>query len=394
MACIVFLKLFVYNNNMNNILLIFPIIINNFASVGFSFYNNLHNCKFGPLLDTANSNENRTIPAFSVNSMQYYFSHLYDYSPVNVGGSCGFVSLIQTLSFYDCYLYDSLIPNAYEQHYQNCNNPTYLFDISSGVKRTPYTLGEPFSNNVYTYINTNKANDFQAKLMSIKDLYMIDHSVPNPALPNSIGMWDYEDLLEYYYGTDIVDFHERDYDFYGLEPYDTNVEVGISYYVKSKLDLGIPVILHVDQYDEQNNCLHNYHSVVAYYYDDDDIYCHFGWGTDSVFVGLKEPYNSWYIINAGYFSFVSSLTPMHSDNYILTNGNRYCGCGHLHNYSYSQYSSIYHTASCNSSGCTQNFLEGHTLVQTKNRFMLDAIDGTPQPYICSKCGYISLMPKP
>ena len=45
-----------------------------------------------------------------------YFSNLYNYSPMNSHGSCGYVSLAQYLSYYDTFYNDNIIPESYERN--------------------------------------------------------------------------------------------------------------------------------------------------------------------------------------------------------------------------------------------------------------------------------------
>lgn len=56
-----------------------------------------------------------TTPKSSGMSMVTYFQNLYTYSPVNSHGSCGYVSFIQYLSYYDTFRNDNIIPTVYER---------------------------------------------------------------------------------------------------------------------------------------------------------------------------------------------------------------------------------------------------------------------------------------
>ena len=49
-------------------------------------------------------------------NMVNYFSNLNTFSPSNKGGSCGFVSLAQVLSYYDTFYNDSIIPEQYDKN--------------------------------------------------------------------------------------------------------------------------------------------------------------------------------------------------------------------------------------------------------------------------------------
>ena len=57
-----------------------------------------------------------------VSNITKYFKNLYKYSPENSYGSCGYVSFIQYLSYYDTFYNDSIIPENYEQYDKDASN--------------------------------------------------------------------------------------------------------------------------------------------------------------------------------------------------------------------------------------------------------------------------------
>lgn len=120
-------------------------------------------------------------------------------------------------------------------------------------------------------------SDYQMKLM-----YIVNESMQNSQsnYSCSIGMWDYYRIVNTISAFDNTSF---DYvcvqDFgYDAEPTDPNVVMWFDSYVKSEIDNGKPVMLHIASYDPSNGNYNNYHSVVAYYYDSNGIHANFGWG--------------------------------------------------------------------------------------------------------------------
>lgn len=87
-------------------------------------------------IEFSNQNSN-TVPSNS-NDVVTYFSNLYKYSPMNSYGSCGYVSLIQYLSYYDTFYNDSIIPENYERSQGNVATFEEAFSISPGVIRQDY----------------------------------------------------------------------------------------------------------------------------------------------------------------------------------------------------------------------------------------------------------------
>ena len=97
------------------------------------------------------------------NSMITYFKNLSDFSPKNSYGSCGFVSFIQYLSYYDTFYNDNIIPEKCEKNYDG-NDWESAMSKSPGVLRQDYPKS---SNELYNYVENNKNVDYQAYLMSI-----------------------------------------------------------------------------------------------------------------------------------------------------------------------------------------------------------------------------------
>lgn len=267
-------------------------------------------------------------------SMKNYFKNLNKYSPVNSAGSCGYVSFIQYLAYYDTFYNDDVIAEQYERKELSVADIPTAISISPGVQRLTYP-----STGLYNFIQSNKDTDFQMYLMDIV----------NSALGNSpdqysysIGMWSYYHILNKLFPNKNVTFEYRRVNSYGSKPTDSSVISQFDNYVKSKLDAGLPVMLHIAMYNEVTGEYDNYHSVVAYYYDSKGIHAHFGWGAGTSDVVISASYQ---ITEAGVMN-TTNIDFTHSNNYII-NGVPYCGCGeHIHKYIYKPYDNTYHTSKC------------------------------------------------
>ncbi len=302
-------------------------------------------------------------------TLEKYFQNLFDYSPINSHGSCGYVSFIQYLSYIDTFINDDFIQTKYEQNQGVVSNFNTAISVSPGVLRNSYPESDLFK-----HIKSTKSYDFQMYLMDIVNSYY-DRTVSEYS--PSIGMWDYDIILDSILPNYNVEFTYKSYKDFGTlsKPTDTNIVNWFDDYVKKQLDLGFPVMLHIADYNDEKNELENYHSIVAYYYDDDGIHAHFGWGESSSDTIISSKYQ---ITEAGKIS-LDSLNEKHSNNYLIGNS-EYCGCGyvtHTHNYSdhycsscnkytethdyhapYTWLNYTEHTASC---GCGDTTNQGHAI---------------------------------
>ncbi len=203
--------------------------------------------------------------------MKTYFQNLYTYSPINSHGSCGFVSFIQYLTYYDTFYNDSIVQEEYEKKSVNSNSTIEALSVSPGVLRQEYP-----SANLYSYIQNNKSIDFQMYLM---DLYNDSLNRTPEEYKCSIGMWDYGRILDRLLANNTSTFEYRRAISFGssYNPKSPAVVEWFDNYTKTQLDNDKPVMLHIAQYNETNGKYENYHSVVAYYYDEEGIHANFGW---------------------------------------------------------------------------------------------------------------------
>lgn len=190
--------------------------------------------------------------------------------------------------------------------------------MSPGVLRNPYPEIDLFK-----HIKSTRSYDFQMYLMDIVNDYY-DRTVSEYSY--SVGMWDYDVILDSLLPNYNIDFTYTRYKDFGTDsiPTDTNVVNWFDSYVKNQLDLGFPVMLHIADYNDENNELKNYHSVVAYYYDADGIHAHFGWGEASSDTIISSEYQ---ITEVGTIN-LNALNEKHSNNYMIGNS-EYCGCGYV-----------------------------------------------------------------
>ena len=73
----------------------------------------------------------------------------------------------------------------------------------------------------------------------------------SPKFDAAIGMWEYQDLLNAYYGNNKILFNYVSSSIYGSNAKDSSVQIQIRQYVYDMLEEGYPVILHI--VDEQND---------------------------------------------------------------------------------------------------------------------------------------------
>lgn len=252
---------------------------------------------------------------FNINT---YFQNLSIFSAYNNIGSCGYVSLIQLLSFYDTFYNDSIIPEQYESKSASATTEEWAKFQSPGVLRQSYSSSG--YNSYYEYCNATMYSDFQSRLTVINNI--LENTNVNEKnnkgediFQYSIEAWDYQNVLNNLYGnTSTVK----------VSVYRGRTQTEFTEIIKDVIDSENPVIVHIKKYDDNGNEI-GYHSVVAYLYDENGIYANFGW----------DSYANKYLLlggDAGYSEIdtvatldFSALGHSHSNNYII-NSKTYCGC--------------------------------------------------------------------
>lgn len=268
-----------------------------------------------------------------------YFSNLLYYTPSNQEGSCGYVSLIQLMSYYDTYLDDNIIPEIYDR---NGLYNSYA-SIESDKFKSPGVIREHnYSNNYEGFVLDTKSYNLQSELIYINNL-----TGNFKDWENSTKIEEYQRILDNFYGSQ---------EFVYVNPYslgkiyvsDPNKQNKFKKYIKDKIDEGKPVIVHISEGEFGDR-----HSVVAYAYDNDIIYANYGWNGEYTCVPLlNEKYTTiYYVCTLEYQN--NSVKP--SNNYSI-GGISYNGLGrHSHDYNYQNFDEDEHYTRCDCGYCHKHF---------------------------------------
>lgn len=276
------------------------------------------NTQIEPKISFINENDIRSYEyeykQISSYNMVDYFKNLYEYSPNNNLGSCGYVSLIQLLSYYDTFINDNVIPSSYEQK----NTSSLMFEksikSSPGVMRNQYYTSEFIS--YEEFCNYYSDSDLQSSFTLIQnEILKNDPNSEYNEFNHSIGLWNYQNMLSKFY---------QNNNFLNVETLSNVTNKEYINNIKRYIDNGQPVVVHILKEDANGN-QSGHHSVVAYDYDENYIYANFGWGISSTHMPLLGgDYNYNVIYYIGTIS-LNDTTHYHSNNYII-NGEGYCGC--------------------------------------------------------------------
>ena len=248
--------------------------------------------------------------------MKDYFMNLYEFSPANTVKSCGFVSLIQYLSYLDTYINDNFIEEKYEATI-NAKSLQEAIMTSTGVVSTERRHDNV--NNIRQYINSHLSDDYQCYLMELFSYYNLFTGDNDPDRTN-IGLWQYQPIFD-----ELINYGMPETPFYYSQVSNLNKEyilpsniAKFDNIIKEKLDEGEPIIVHIAKEDIDSFN----HSVVAYYYDSNGIYCNYGRGEYDTYKVIPDDE---YVYEVGYLD-LSMVQHKHSNSYNV-NGTKYCGCG-------------------------------------------------------------------
>ena len=205
------------------------------------------------------------------NQMYNYFYHMYDYSPSNYYGTCGYVSLIQVLSYYDNFYDDRIIENTYNNFKKN--QSSYLLDselISPGVAKGDY------KNQYGSLAGTVTATcsfDYQYELIRRYKKYLDSKE------GNENNTVTYDNSLNASQALELVNncltYKPKSYLYYRYEDLEQNE---LKTKIKDNIDKGFPVIVNIVKGKKLNNgSWESGHAVVAYDYLNNNIYANFGW---------------------------------------------------------------------------------------------------------------------
>ena len=221
------------------------------------------------------------------NFMESYFDNLTINHGSNIAGSCGYVGIDMLLSYYDTFLSDDIVPEAYDKISDgDCydvihrrNSPGSLFD-------------EPIDF-LETYNNRNQMTSYEIKNLNDQYYYYM-YQLQNISLHaklitigSSLGVYDsYEfypagtnhnvvkQIIEEYMSM-MLDYSKgNQYQIYDIERNDNIGSEDVRNFVINKIRDGYPVLVSVRDEDGGG------HWVIAYDYDEitNEIYCNFGWG--------------------------------------------------------------------------------------------------------------------
>lgn len=288
----------------------------------FAMFNNPSNLCFEPCLNEFDDPNYNPATNFT---MEKYFSHLEEYSPNNNYDSCGFVSLIQVMSFYDTFYNDYIIDEFFDEYDSNITTFYQAYQKAPGVHKSIFTFSDPNltvqqkKQEYYSFCHNHMFDDFLSYMVCLYNIvFLTDNQY---AFEPSITCSEYQTLLTSYFSssTDCVVW--------------TSTGASQSSFIssiKSFINVGQPVIVHIQRVGD-NNTIYR-HSVVAYKYDDDNIYANFGWGPGTMSYPLvncsQHSYTDIYYIAVLNFN---NMGHYHSDNY-LVNGVGYCGCNPYNNF--------------------------------------------------------------
>lgn len=249
-----------------------------------------------------------------------YFENLLDYSPMNTGYSCGYVSLIQAMSFYDTFYNDNIIPETYDRGAIDKTNETDVKAISPGVLRQNYSGDQSY----YQFCHNTQEYDLQSRLTVERNIHFETDSDAVeeqdgelvPVFQQRIGGWDYQKVLDKFYKNYDISVFVNSYQGLSNENF---IQL-----IKETIDTGNPIIVHIKKFDTSGKEV-AFHSVVAYDYDNNGIYANFGWyrfNTRDLLLGGKNGYS---LITDAFTLNYSANGHTHSNNYVIS-GRSYCGC--------------------------------------------------------------------
>ena len=174
--------------------------------------------------------------------MEQYFDNMAQFSPTNQKGSCGYVSLIQYLCYYDSFYNDAIVPEKYERNQGIADTLEKAREISPGVLNKTYTSNELSKESV---IENNINLDYQIYLVS-KNAELTSTNWGDNGFW-STHMRDYNNLLKSVVN-DSVSFSFVDSNTFGaLSPTSKKAIDGLTSYVEDNLDKGKPVVVHIKE---------------------------------------------------------------------------------------------------------------------------------------------------
>lgn len=261
-----------------------------------------------------------SIPNYYGFNRKQFLENSYKYEPWNRIGTCGYISLMQLLSFYDTFYNDNIIPDQYDRSNQSATTLSDAVKYSPGVEpisssEYPCDGGDNYNAEFYrNFCYDRQSFCFQSYLNILDNQARgIDD---NTNFDHSNQFKHYQKILDRLYGEGkaIVNVFDSS---------DQNV---LKQKIKAFIDGGDPVLVSIVDNRDPDEKKWSYHAVVAYDYSGDTIYANFGRSaknkTHVDLLNSGEGYRA--IRNIATLNF-NKMGPKHSDNYVV-NGVHYCGC--------------------------------------------------------------------
>ena len=265
-----------------------------------------------------------SIPNYYGFNRKQFFENSTKYQPFNKIGTCGYISLMQLLSFYDTFYNDSIIPDQYDRSYQTATTLADAVRYSPGVEpiaSSDYPCGgekdktNPYNSSLYrNFCYDRQSFCFQSYLG------ILDNQArgldDNTHFDHGNQFKHYQKILDQLYGEDKAI----------VSVYDSSDQNVLKQKIKDFIDGGDPVLVSLVNDSDPDEDNWYYHAVVAYDYSGDTIYANFGYSyTGSSHMSLFDSREGYLAIrNIATINF-NKMGPKHSDNYVI-NGHSYCGC--------------------------------------------------------------------
>lgn len=316
---------------------------------------------------------NSELPSSKYIENSFYIDNLLYNIGDNSGsysGTCGFVALEIILSYYDTFLNDNVIPDEYDVEV------SHTFSSFDSISLESYAASPGVDNNFHAYL--------------------IQLALDNGYIEED----DYSFDTDNYYSF-IDDYFNQ----IGLNvTIDENTSLfGKINFIKQAINLNFPVKVSIRGEDTSNSLGDLTHAVVAYGYDEDGIYAHFGWQMSYT---INFNINNYAFAHVLYFQVNESHVC--SDNYEWSaNGctGTVCPCGiktcNHETLNYEYRTSSDHIVSCNA--CNYSYIEEHddltyeSMSSTQHRvycltcedYYYDAHDYVVEGDIktCTECGH-------
>ncbi len=213
--------------------------------------------------------------------VQTYFKNLHTNFGNNSQGTCGYVALSMLLSYYDTILSDKIVPRRFDKVTISHNNPNLKESPGTKFYQPPFDPSQVTYKEYIAEINKRKNTHLHEQLMSIGlKKHVVD--VPddeNDTVKDAFGINGVKELkkIANYYLKKVADVKGTEFDIHTKTSDDGTGEDIRSYAIRY-IRKGYPVLLCISNRDGADG-----HAVIAYDYDkvNDEIYCHFGYKSES-----------------------------------------------------------------------------------------------------------------